>query len=96
MATAPKSTEAEISELSDQIRTLQADLAKLTQTMGEIAGGRVEKAKAAAAETMSHAQANALDAYAQAEDSVRRHPGTALGIAAGLGFLVGLLSSRHH
>lgn len=40
------------------------------------------------------ARAKANDALSRTEDSVRQNPAAAVGIAAGLGFLAGLLTAR--
>jgi ElaB/YqjD/DUF883 family membrane-anchored ribosome-binding protein len=46
---------------------------------------------AAAAEAL---KVKANKTYTDAEDAVRANPGTAIGIAAGVGFLVGMMSAR--
>ena len=87
-----------ISDLSDQISILKKDIATLTGTLSEY--GKLKTAEAAStaratvADITETGKIKALDAQAQAEEFVRQQPATALGIAAGLGFLVGLLSSR--
>ncbi|WP_417261707.1 DUF883 family protein [Celeribacter sp.] len=92
-------------DLSAQIETLKADVAELTKVMGDY--GRAQKAQLGAtaeesfeaakqkgAETADYARKQARDAYAGAEKTVRANPAASVGIAAGVGFLVGLLASR--
>lgn len=101
MATTSKTVNGKdvtINDLSDEIATLKADIASLTGTLseyGKAKGNEAAKtAKEAVSDATTAARVKALDAQAQAEDFIRTQPGTALGIAAGIGFLVGLVTSR--
>ncbi|UOA28861.1 DUF883 family protein [Pseudosulfitobacter sp. DSM 107133] len=51
-------------------------------------------ARVRAVEAGEHAQELAEEYYGQAEDAVRKQPALAVGIAAGVGFLVGLMATR--
>jgi|Cruoilmetagenom7_1024161.scaffolds.fasta_scaffold00162_26 ElaB/YqjD/DUF883 family membrane-anchored ribosome-binding protein len=87
-----------VEDLSAQITTLKNDLATLTQTMADLGAAKTTEAKQAAAQTAENLQ-NAgrdkiLEAQLQAEDFVQKQPATSLGIAAGLGFLVGMITAR--
>lgn len=99
------SVEQTSADLSAQIETLKADVAELTKVMGDY--GRAQKAQLGAtaedsfeaakqkgAETAEYARQQARDAYAGAEKTVRANPAASVGIAAGVGFLVGLLATR--
>ncbi|WP_434289623.1 DUF883 family protein [Celeribacter sp. SCSIO 80788] len=92
-------------DLSAQIETLKADVAALTSTfadyaraqkehLGATAEDTYEAAKQKGAETAHQARQQARDAYAGAEKAVRDNPAASVGIAAGVGFLVGLLTAR--
>ncbi|NIY78386.1 MAG: DUF883 domain-containing protein [Rhodobacteraceae bacterium] len=92
-------------DLSAQIATLKADVAELTNTLadygraqkaqlGATAEDSFEAAKQKGVETADYARQQARDAYAGAEKTVRENPAASVGIAAGVGFLVGLLASR--
>lgn len=92
-------------ELSAQIESLKADVAELTSTLadygraqkaqlGAAAEDKYETAKKVGAETAEQAREKARDAYAGAEKAVRANPAASVGIAAGVGFLVGLMTSR--
>lgn len=92
-------------DLSEQIATLQNDLATLTQTVKEIGTGRVAaardeakvratKAREAGERALSDAQKQAQAYYGQAEEKVRENPSAAVAIATGVGFLIGFLASR--
>jgi ElaB/YqjD/DUF883 family membrane-anchored ribosome-binding protein len=103
--TALSATEDSIAELSRQIDALRADVAAITQTIGTI--GR-EGSHAAAERVRSEAarlaakggaelaalQAQAERAGEEAADMVRRQPAMAMGLAAALGFVAGLLTAR--
>ena len=98
-------TNADISDLSAQIETLRADLAGLTQTIADIGKAKGDEAISAAkvkasqardavADQAETARIHALELQGQANDFVKNQPAVALGVAAGLGFLVGFLGSR--
>ena len=53
-----------------------------------------DSAQARASQLSSAGIEKTKEAQKQAEDFVRTQPGTAIGIAAGVGFLVGLLTAR--
>ncbi|MEH6648147.1 DUF883 family protein [Sulfitobacter sp.] len=80
-------------DLSAQIATLKSDLANLTQTMADLGAAKTTEAKTA--ENLQNAgRDKILEAQLQAEDFVQKQPATSLGIAAGLGFLVGMITAR--
>lgn len=92
-------------DLAAQIDELKADLAQLTGLMsdyavakkGELEEGARTKAREAGARARDEADAvaqSALRSYRSAEDAVRKEPAMAVGIAAGIGFLVGLVTAR--
>lgn len=89
-----------VDELSAQIETLRKDLSSLTETITEL--GREKKSeltdtarrKKAEAEAEEYISTQARDARDQATEFVSTQPATALGIAAGIGFLIGCLTSR--
>lgn len=92
-------------DLRRQLEALRADLASVTSTLAEIgkhkgdavAGSLRDGASKifAAGEEKAGQMAHAAgDIYAEYSEMTRRNPATALGIAAGVGFIVGLLLSR--
>ncbi|WP_299968530.1 DUF883 domain-containing protein [uncultured Roseobacter sp.] len=90
------------------LTNLMADLAKdKTDEAKKRAAGSVKDMSASAEAAAKTAQAKASDtahqirneaemAYLKAEDTVRQQPAMSVGIAAGVGFLVGLLAARRH
>lgn len=100
-----QATETNVEELSRQIDALRADIAAITQTIGTIgregshaAADRL-RAEASHLAARGGAELAALQAQAerageQAADMVRAQPVAAMGLAAALGFVVGLLTAR--
>lgn len=96
---------ASAEDVADQIATLRNDVNDLTRLiadLGKSKGDEISEAAQAKVDEMrdsarAHAAAVSDQATAlqgQANDFVRNQPATALGIAAGLGFLVGYMGSR--
>ena len=106
MAQAGKNNVSELNaDVTKQMAVLREDIANLTATIADYgkAQGSLLKStaseKAAELAESSAAAADALKAkagktYNDAEDAVRANPGTAIGIAAGIGFLVGMMTAR--
>jgi ElaB/YqjD/DUF883 family membrane-anchored ribosome-binding protein len=87
-----------IDDLSAQLELLKADIAELTSTMGDYARSKKDKTQASAKRAVDDlaetGREKALETQLQAEEFIRTQPATALGIAAGIGFLVGLVTAR--
>jgi len=92
-------------DIAAQLETVKADLAALSQTMADYGRGKGAEARAHVNERANdlsdaarlkgeQARAEIDRMTAQTGDMVRSNPGAALGVAAGVGFLVGFLSSR--
>lgn len=101
----PKSDAPTQAELTQQVETLRADLATLTNSIADLVKAKgddaAETAKAKAADLGNKAQdaaetarLQAMELQDHANDFITKQPGTALGLAAGFGFLVGFLGSR--
>lgn len=87
-----------VEDLARQIEELRGELKGLTDLLSDIAEGGSNAGPAKRSEAAERA-ARVLNACAdglsqQAEKAVTRQPGIAIGIAAGLGCLVGLLLTR--
>ena len=100
-----KTNGASVSDVSNQIEILREDLSALTQTIADLSRAKGDEAITAARDKMADARDKATDQaqaarqqaaelQGQANDFIRNQPATALGIAAGLGFLVGFMGSR--
>ena len=97
--------EPSLREVSIQLEALKADLANLTEAMGDYGKARYRSTREEARARARSAQAAAEDGYdflqgeaeryaREAQTLVREQPGAAVGFAAALGFLVGLVVSR--
>lgn len=104
-AGAKAKAEVSMEELQQQIAILKDDIATITKTLGDFGKARAQEAKnrgEAAYEdavNMGKVQAEALGeqasrAISQAEERVRENPTAALGIAAGIGFVLGMISAK--
>ena len=105
----PRDDKSEVSaldaDLAKQIAVLRQDIADLTSIVADYSKAQAGQVHAAAVgkaaelakagtQAAQSAKATAEVAYSDAEDAIRANPATAVGIAAGLGFVVGLLTSR--
>lgn len=88
----------ELEDLADQIDTLKADLAELTASIGRFGAAKrdefAESAKARGRAGFAAVDEAAHELHRSADDFMRTQPATTLGIAAGIGFLVGLLLAK--
>ncbi|MFU1477380.1 DUF883 family protein [Roseovarius sp. C7] len=99
------STQQDVEALSAQISALKTDLGAITETLKSLGvhGGEeaAERARDMAAKVqqsgrdgLSYAQNSAEEMGAQAAQAVRNQPATAMGLAVGVGFLLGFMSGR--
>ena len=97
-----------VDDLAAQIDTLKNDISELTRVFSDFGSAKATEATRAvkdkaeelrsagqekASELHQAGRERALEAQLQAEDFMRRQPATALGIAAGVGFLVGMIAT---
>lgn len=106
MSQAVKSNVAELNtDLAKQVAILRDDIANLTSIVADYGKAQGGQLKAVAADTANDladtgaaaarsAKATAKEVYSRAEEGIRDNPASAVGIAAGLGFVVGLLTAR--
>jgi ElaB/YqjD/DUF883 family membrane-anchored ribosome-binding protein len=97
--------EANTRRLMDDLRTVVQDAEALMSATADEAGSGVREARARAAESLEQARlrlealeaevkARAREAADDADAYVREHPWQSVGVAAAVGFLIGLLVSR--
>ncbi|WP_164738123.1 DUF883 family protein [Frigidibacter oleivorans] len=100
-----KVAQADYEALSQQIAALKSDLAGITGTLADMgrhqsryaaaqARATADQLRDAGAEQVEALRLRANDAVDQADAFVKERPGTAVAIAAALGFILGLASSR--
>jgi len=71
------------SHLVDEIDNIRTELQRLASSVGRIANKQIDRA-----------QVSATEAAREAEAAITRNPLTAIAIAVGLGFLIGVLTRR--
>lgn len=92
-------------DIAAQIAAIRNDLAQLTEAMGTYGRAKSAEIGTRAAQGASdlrvrgkkeaaRVEAGIEETLAMTEDFVARQPATALGIAAGIGFILGLWSAR--
>ncbi|MCR8825381.1 DUF883 family protein [Pseudosulfitobacter koreensis] len=110
-ATDTSDVSAQLELIKADIAQLTTLLGQLTSHKKDEASARVKQGvsdlKNTASEQATYARVRAAEAgeqvqdmaeqyYGQAEDAVRKQPALAVGIAAGLGFLVGMMTTRRN
>jgi len=86
--------EASSDKLMDELRAVIADAEELLRVTADQGGAKVEEVRARTEESLRVARARMQDAGRLLDDQVREHPWTAVGIAAGVGLIVGILLGR--
>lgn len=85
-------------DLTQQISVLKSDIADLAGQLKSFGHSKTsdaaDTAKSAARTAARNGAEKVHQTQKQATEFVQNQPGTALGIAAGIGFLVGFLTSR--
>lgn len=80
--------------LDSQIADLKAELARLAELLANRGIAEAETLRDTATAGAEKLRARGAEGLSQAEGWMRGHPGQTLGVAAGLGFLLGLLLGR--
>src|ERR1035438_9446771 len=103
--TAAKLTQASAEQLMDDLHTVLEDAEALLSATAGQAGERIQQVRARAeqtgrgardrlAATQEELTRRAREALGDADDYVRENPWQAIGISAGIAFLIGLLAGR--
>lgn len=101
----PKAEEATTEDLQKQVEALRADLGNIAETlkalglsqgeaMADDLRARAEELRRKGEAQYAHLHARAEGLAEDADRMLREKPAMAVGIAAGFGFLVGLLMTR--
>ena len=99
------SSDADIEQLSEQIATLRSDISTISQTLYDLGrqsgdsavnGARRKAAdlRDAGQQHLHSAQHQAEEMGHQAADAGRAQPAAAMGLAVGMGFLLGFITGR--
>ncbi len=80
--------------LMDDLRAVLADAEELLRATADQAGPHVQEVRARAEESLRAARERLEGTGRQLDAQVREHPWAAVGIAAGIGLVLGILLSR--
>jgi ElaB/YqjD/DUF883 family membrane-anchored ribosome-binding protein len=78
----------------DDLRALITDAEELLRATADHAGPRVQEARARAEESLRSARERLEGAGRKLDAQVREHPWAAVGVAAGIGLIAGILLGR--
>lgn len=81
-------------DLSRQVEALKSDISRLTESLGEYGRAKGRQYRSEAQRRADHYRHEAEGRVDEIEAYVHQNPAQALGIAAGIGLLIGLLSRR--
>ena len=81
-------------KLLHELKTVVGDAEDLLKATAGQTGERIEKVRARAEESVRVARESMKAAGLQLDEQVREHPWTALGVAAGVGMILGVLLAR--
>jgi ElaB/YqjD/DUF883 family membrane-anchored ribosome-binding protein len=81
-------------KLMHDLRAVAADAEDLLKATAGQTGERIEKARARAEESLRLARVSLQNAGTQLDEQVHQHPWAAVGIAAGIGLVLGMLVGR--
>lgn len=79
---------------NDEAGKAKGDAKNLASKLKSAAEDQATMAQVRAAEMGEQARVAAEKGYAKTEEAVRQQPGVAIGVAAGVGFLIGLFAAR--
>src|SRR3954467_8604387 len=82
------------STLTHDLRAVVTDAEDLLKATASQNGERIEKARARAEESLRLARESLQRAGSELNEQVRQHPWTAVGVAAGLGLVLGIVLGR--
>jgi len=86
--------EAPADRLMDELRNVIADAEELLRATADQAGPKVQEVRARAEESLRNAREHLQGAGRELDTRVRENPWAAVGIAAGIGLIAGILLSR--
>jgi ElaB/YqjD/DUF883 family membrane-anchored ribosome-binding protein len=86
--------EAPANRLMDELRAVINDAEELLRATADQAGPKVQEVRERAEESLRNAREHLQGAGKQLDEQVREHPWAAVGVAVGIGLIVGILLSR--
>ena len=80
--------------MMNDLKAVIADAEELLRATADQAGPKVQEVRARAEESLRNAREHLQGAGKQLDAQVREHPWAAVGVAVGVGLIVGILLSR--
>ncbi|HUQ26923.1 MAG TPA: DUF883 family protein [Burkholderiales bacterium] len=80
--------------MMEDLKAVIADAEELLRATADQAGPRIDEVRARAEESLLAAREHLKGAGAELDSQVRANPWAAVGIAAGVGLIIGILLSR--
>ena len=81
-------------KLMDELRSVITDAEELLRVTADQGGAKVQEVRERAEESLRAAREHLQGTGRQLDSQVREHPWAAVGIAAGIGLIVGILMAR--
>lgn len=81
-------------KLVQDLKTVVGDTEDLLKATASQSGEQIARIRARAEESVRNARARMKDAGLHLDEQVREHPWTAIGVAAGVGLVLGILLGR--
>jgi len=78
----------------DELRSVIADAEELLRVTADQGGAKVQEVRERAEESLRAAREHVQGTGRELDSQVREHPWAAVGIAAGIGLIVGILMAR--
>lgn len=80
--------------MMNDLKAVIADAEELLRATADQAGPRIEEVRARAEESLRAAREHLKGAGVELDTQVRAHPWAAVGVAAGVGLIIGILLGR--
>ena len=81
-------------KLMDELRSVITDAEELLRVTADQGGAKVQEVRERAEESLRAAREHLSSTGRQLDSQVREHPWAAVGVAAGVGLIIGILLSR--
>jgi ElaB/YqjD/DUF883 family membrane-anchored ribosome-binding protein len=86
--------EVSANKLMDELRSVIADAEELLRVTADQGGAKVQEVRERAEESLRAAREHLSGAGRELDSQVHEHPWAAVGVAVGVGLIVGVLLSR--
>lgn len=92
--TASQDAQDNVEQLSEQMAILRQDISAISRSLADLGVSTKDAALESARQKAAELRVSGEELGQQAVDAVRQQPAAAVGIAVGVGFLLGFLTGR--